>query len=164
MFFHSRLIEIFSSISEYSLGVGWLLLSATALAVYVLAQKQLLVKFNSLQISMVVFGTGAAILFPVAIGAVVQIAHLDWTNIALLLLCVGTTLGAFGSFAEALQHWEATKITAVLSTGPLIALAIAEFTVWLFPGIFEIDPISSLSMVGAIVVVVGSYLVARKRD
>jgi drug/metabolite transporter (DMT)-like permease len=164
MFFHSRLVELFSSFSEYSYGVLFILLSAISLATYVLAQKQLLVKFSSLQISMVIFGAGALIFYPLTTDAVVQVFRLGWSSIALLIFCVVVTLGAFGSFAEALQHWETTKITAVLSTGPLIALAFAELTVFLFPGIFENDPISILSMAGAIVLVVGSYLVARKAD
>lgn len=162
LFFHNRLEELFTSVSEYSIGIAILILSALALASYSLAQKQILVKFNSLQISMMVFGVGALAVLPMAAGSLHQVLDLDWSGIALLLFCVFTTLGAFGSFAEALEHWEATKISAVLATVPLIALGFAELTVHMFPQLFSTDPVSIVSMVGALVLVVGSYLVARR--
>ena len=164
LFFHNRLDELFTSVSEYSIGIIILILSALALASYSLAQKQILVKFNSLQISMMVFGVGAFVLLPMTAGSLHQVMGLEWSGIALLLFCVVTTLGAFGSYAEALEHWETTKISAVLATVPLIALGFAELTVFLFPQLFSTDPVSIISMVGALVLVVGSYLVARKND
>ena len=164
LFFHNRLDELFTSVSEYSIGIIILILSALALASYSLAQKQILVKFNSLQISMMVFGVGALVMLPMTAGSLHQVMGLDWSGIALLLFCVVTTLGAFGSYAEALEHWETTKISAVLATVPLIALGFAELTVFLFPQFFSTDPVSIISMVGALVLVLGSYLVARKND
>ena len=164
LFFHNRLMELFTSVSEYSIGIIILVLSALALASYSLAQKQILVKFNSLQISMMVFGVGALVLLPTTAGSLHQVMDLNWSGIALLLICVFTTLGAFGSYAEALEHWEATKISAVLATVPLIALGFAELTVLLFPQLFSTDPVSVVSMIGALVLVAGSWLVARKND
>lgn len=164
MFFHNKLAELFTSISEYSFGVIILLLSAAALASYSLAQKQLLTKFSSLQISMMVFGAGAVLMLPITAGNITQITDLEWSGIALLLFCTITTLLAFGCYAEALQHWETTKISAVLSTVPLIALAFAELTVFLSPGLFSTDPLTVVSIIGAIVLVVGSFLVARKNN
>lgn len=164
LFFHHRLEQLFTSVSEYSIGIIILILSALALASYSLAQKQILVKFSSLQTSMMVFGVGAFALLPMTAGSLHQVMDLDWSGIALLLFCVVTTLGAFGSYAEALDHWEATKISAVLATVPLIALGFAELTVLLFPQLFSTDPVSIISMVGALVLVVGSYMVARKAD
>ena len=162
LFFHRRLEQLFTSVSEYSIGIIILILSALSLASYSLAQKQILVKFNSLQISMMVFGAGALVLLPMTAGNLHQVMDLDWNGIALLLFCVVTTLGAFGSYVEALEHWEATKISAVLATVPFISLGFAELTVLLFPQLFSTDPVSTISMVGALVLVVGSYLVAGK--
>lgn len=164
LFFHNKLAELLTSITHYSIGVVILLLSAAALASYSLAQKQLLVKFSSLQISMLVFGAGALLLLPVTAGNIAQVADLEWSAIALLLFCVITTLLAFGSYAEALQHWETTKISAVLSTVPLIALAVAELTVYVNPGLFSTDPVTMISVIGAVVLVIGSFLVARKNN
>ena len=65
-------------------------------------------------------------------------------------------LGASGSHAEGTQHWETSKISAVLSTVPLIALGFAELTVFFYSGLFSADPISILSMIGALVLVIGS--------
>ena len=135
---------------------------ALALAVYSLAQKQLLTKFSALQITMIAFGSGAVLLLPLTAGNLSQVVGLSWPVIGLLSFCVIATLGAFGSHAEALRHWEATKIGAVHSTVPLIALGFAELTVFVFPGIFTTEPISFLSMIGAMVLVIGSYMVARK--
>lgn len=164
LFFHDRLAELLTSLTKYSVGVLILIFSAAALATYSLAQKQLLVRYSSLQISMMVFGAGAVVLLPLTAENIPQAVELSWPAIALLLFCVIATLGAFGSYAEALQHWEATKISAVLSTVPLIALGFAELTVFFYPDLFSTNPISVLSMVGAVVLVLGSYLVARKNN
>jgi drug/metabolite transporter (DMT)-like permease len=75
-----------------------------------------------------------------------------------------TTLGAFGSYAEALQHWETTKISAVLSMVPLLSLGFAEFAVFLNPGLFSTDPITIVSMAGALILVLGSFLIVRKNN
>jgi len=162
LFFHDRLVELLTSFTGYSLGILILLLSATALATYSLAQKQLLARFNSLQISMTVFGAGALLLLPLTARNLPEIATLEWPNVALLLFCVFTTLGAYGSFAEALQHLEASKISAVLSTVPLIALGFAALASWLLPDLISTQPVSPLSLAGAVILVVGSYLVARR--
>lgn len=164
MFFHDRLNALFTSFTEYSSGVLILVFSAAALAAYSLAQKQLLVKFSSLQISILVFGVGTVVMLPITVENIPQAMDLSWTSIALLLFCVVTTLGAVGCYAEALQHWEATKISAVLSTVPLIALGFAHLTVSLYPGLFETDPVSTLSLAGAMVLVVGSYLIVRRNN
>lgn len=164
MFFHDKLAELFTSMTQYTIGVLILLLSAVALASYALAQKQLLTRFSSLQISMLVFGAGAILMLPLTAGTVGRIADLNGAGIALLLFCTVTTLLAFGCYAEALQHWETSKISAVLSTVPLIALAFAELTVFLFPGLFPTDPLTVLNLIGAVVLVIGSYLVARANN
>lgn len=162
LFFHNKLVILLSSMSEYTFGVLALVVSALALASYSLAQKQLLVKLNSLQISLLIFGTGALILLPVTAPTLVDVIQLNGANLALLLFCVVTTLGAFGSYAEALQHWETTKISAVLSTVPLFSLGFAEFVIYLNPGLFSIEPVSILHLAGALILVLGSYLIVRK--
>lgn len=164
LFFHNKLAELFTSLSHYSIGVLILLLSAAALASYSLAQKQLLTTFSSLQISMLVFGAGAVLMLPITAGNIAQLADLNGSGIALLLFCTVTTLLAFGCYAEALQHWQTTKISAVLSTVPLIALGFAELTVFVYPDLFATDPLTPLGIVGAVVLVIGSYQVARKND
>jgi drug/metabolite transporter (DMT)-like permease len=164
LFFHNKFLILFSSMSEYTFGVIALIISALALATYSLAQKQLLVKFSSLQVSLMVFGTGALLLLPVSASSLVQVGSLNWPNLALLLFCVITTLGAFGSYAEALQHWETTKISAVLSMVPLLSLCFAELAVFLNPGLFSIDPITIVNMAGALILVLGSFLIVRKNS
>ena len=164
LFFHNKFLILFSSMSEYTLGVVALIVSALALAIYSLAQKQLLMKFSSLQVSLMVFGAGALLLLPVSVSSLAQVTSLNWSNIALLLFCVITTLGAFGCYAEALQHWETTKISAVLSMVPLLSLGFAEFAVFLDPGLFSIDPTTFVSMAGALILVFGSFLIARKNS
>ncbi len=160
LFFHDRLVELFGSVTEYSLGVVILVCSAAALAAYSLAQKQLLLNFSSLQISMMAFVAGALVLLPISAENIPLGIDLHWSGVAMLLFSVVTTLGAYCCYAEALQHWEATKISAVLSTVPLIALGFAELTVYFRPDLFSTDPVSAIGVTGAIVLVVGSYLIA----
>jgi len=81
-----------------------------------------------------------------------QLSNLQW---ALLAFCGVNTLIAYGSFAEAMAHIEASKVSAILALTPLITVT----TVHLFPipGLV-LEPITVLTLCGAALVVSGSML------
>lgn len=159
LFFHHRLLEIFSTLSQYTLGVLLMLISAFCWASYALAQKQLLHHFNSQQILALVYVVGTLIFLPFA--SPQEIFELDGTGIVLLLFCVFNTLLAYGCFAEALVHWEAFKISAIFSVIPLLTLLAIEVLVPFFPDLIAAEPLTFLSIIGALVVVSGSFIVVK---
>jgi drug/metabolite transporter (DMT)-like permease len=162
LFFNERLSEMFGQLSDYTLGVSLLIAAATAWGVYALAQKQLLQNFPSETIMFIICLSGAVVFAPF-----IQLAPLlssGWGVLLLLFYCGVNTLIAYWCFAEALEHWEASRVSAVLSTTPLFTVICGAGLAYLFPGAVEPDTLNLLSIIGAILVVAGSMMCALGRS
>ncbi|MBW1853681.1 MAG: DMT family transporter, partial [Deltaproteobacteria bacterium] len=125
-------------------------------AVYALAQKQLLKLFNSQQILLLIYFSGSILLLPTA--APGKVWALNLTGILLLAFCGANTLFAYGCFAEALEHWEASRISAVLAIVPLLTLMFMELLIYIYPGLLFPEKITWISYLGASVVVAGTVI------
>jgi len=158
LFFNNRLDEVFSGASDAGIGVLLIVASAALWGAYGLAQKQLLIELPSGTIMFVLYVFGSVVLFPIAGPG--QIGGLDATSLLLLAFCALNTILAYGCFAEALNHWEASRISAVLATTPLVSLVAVHAGTVLFPGFMEWDDLNALSVTGALLVVGGSILCA----
>jgi drug/metabolite transporter (DMT)-like permease len=95
---------------------------------YALGQKQLLTVWNSLQVMMVIYLFCALLLTPwVHPLEALQLSPLQgW----LLLACCMNTLVAYGAFAEALAHWEASRVSATLAITPLVTFGAVAMAAW----------------------------------
>jgi drug/metabolite transporter (DMT)-like permease len=158
LFFNQRYQDIFSTQSEYTWGLLLILIAAVTWAAYALAQKQLLMSYNSQQIMFVVYLAGAVFFLPVAdIGSVTQLTSLQW---GLLIFCCLNTLVAYGCFAEALAHWEASRVSAVLAITPLITIGFGLLVYYFYPSYLEVEELNWISILGGVVLVVGASLTA----
>jgi drug/metabolite transporter (DMT)-like permease len=163
-FFSSKLAVIDTGADRYLLGSGILVVAAVTWACYGLAQKQLLFTFSSQPLMLLIY-VGCFVCYslgthPGRLGA------LDGFGWAVLLFCAANTLVAYGAFAAALNHWEASRVSAVLAITPLATLAFTLAGAALFPDVVHPEPVSWLSLAGAAAVVGGSLLVtlgARQR-
>jgi len=160
-FFNDRLNELLSKLNSYTLGVFLILSSAAVWAIYAMAQKQLLKTFPSGTIMLFVYLTGSVLFFPSAHPA--RLSQLDGMGLFLLGFCGVNTLLAYGSFAEALDHWEASRVSAVLAVIPLITMAGMKLSSAVFPGFIGPEALNTLSVMGAFLVVAGSMLCALGR-
>ncbi|MBI2380451.1 MAG: DMT family transporter [Gammaproteobacteria bacterium] len=158
LFFNQRLVELFGSLGEYSLGVGLVLVSGVSWAGYALAQKQLLKAFPSSAIMLCIYIAGVVLLGPFAEPE--QALALNGRDLILLAFCGLNTLIAYGCFAEALAHWEASRVSAVLALGPLMTLLAMELVGVFVPDWLAPESLSALSLAGAALVVSGSMLSA----
>ncbi|UVM54624.1 DMT family transporter [Pseudomonas sp. B21-012] len=158
LFFNQRLDELLTSLSIYTTGVLTILLATSIWVFYALSQKQLLTVWNSMQVMMVIYLFCAALLTPwVHPLEALQLSPLQgW----LLLACCLNTLVAYGAFAEALAHWEASKVSATLAVTPLITFVAVALAAWFWPDFVHAEQINTLGYVGALVVVLGSALTA----
>ncbi|MBX8516567.1 DMT family transporter [Pseudomonas cichorii] len=158
LFFNERLVELFTSLSDYTAGVLIVFLAAVVWTFYGLSQKQLLTVWNSLQVMMVIYLFCALLITPWAHPMeALQLSPLQgW----LLLGCCLNTLVAYGAFAEALAHWEASRVSATLAITPLVTLAAVAFAAWLWPDYVQAEEINALGYGGAVLVVLGSALTA----
>jgi drug/metabolite transporter (DMT)-like permease len=158
LFFNHRIESMFGTMSEYSLGLLLIVFAAVMWAAYALAQKQLLNHYSSQQIMLIVYIAGSVFYLPVV--NVESVVHLSNLQLGLLLFCCLNTLVAYGSFAEALEHWEASRVSAVLAITPLITIAFAALTNYVFPGYLVIEELNWVSILGGVVVVIGATLTA----
>jgi len=159
LFFNDRLRNLISTSSnQYLIGSGLLLLASIAWAIYALAQKQLLQKLPSPAIMWGIYG-GSALLFSPFVTPQ-KLFSLTPLQAGMLLFCALNTLVAYGAFAEALAHWEASRVSAVLSLTPIMTIACATSTAFFFPNLIKPESLTLLSVTGAILVVMGSLAIA----
>ncbi|KFX70361.1 membrane protein [Pseudomonas taeanensis MS-3] len=158
LFFNQRLGELLTSLSQYTAGVLTVLLAAFVWTFYGLAQKQLLTVWNSLQVMMVIYLACALLLTPWAMPQ--QVLQLSPLQGWLLLACCLNTLVAYGAFAEALAHWEASRISATLAITPLVTFGSVALAASWWPDFVRPEQINGIAYGGAVMVVLGSALTA----
>lgn len=158
LFFNQRLHELLTSLTAYTTGVLIVLLAAFVWAFYGLAQKQLLTVWNSLQVMMVIYLACAVLITPWA--HPLQVLELNALQGWLLFACCLNTLVAYGAFAEALAHWEASRVSAALAITPLVTFASVALAATWWPDHVQPEQINLLAYGGAVLVVLGSALTA----
>ncbi|MBW4493357.1 MAG: DMT family transporter [Oscillatoria princeps RMCB-10] len=164
LFFHEQLRTLISAQSTYLLGSGLVVIGAAAWAVYALAQKQLLQQLPSSNIMMVLYG-GCALLFspfaaPQRIVALVEMRNFPSLHVGMLIFCAFNTVMAYGAFAESLEHWEASRVSAVLAVAPIVTLIAIWAVSLLVPALIPPERITVLGVMGAVLVVAGSVTIA----
>lgn len=158
LFFNERLVTLISQAGKDTWGVVLVVIAAVTWAAYALAQKQLLLQFNSQQIMWFIYVAGAIGFLPlVELAPVTSLTSLQWWMLA---FCCLNTIIAYGAFAEALQHWEASKVSTVLAITPLLTIAFSHLAHWLWPEFPTPQQLNLLSIGGAMLVVLGSAVTA----
>lgn len=158
LFFNDRLVSLLLEVSDESLGVLLIIGAGITWAAYALAQKQLLVHYSSKQIMYVIYVAGMIAFIPVSDFS--PLLHLTGWHWLFLLFCCLNTVIAYGAFAEALHHWEASKVSAVLAITPLVTIVLANLLAWFNPDWLTPEPLNLLAWLGALMVVAGSMTTA----
>jgi drug/metabolite transporter (DMT)-like permease len=141
---------------DYVLGSALVVAGAVVWAVYALAQKQLLQSLDSPAVLWVIYVVATLCLWPFARPS--TLAGLDATHAWMLVYCALNTLVAYGAFAEALAHWEASRVSAVLATTPLLCLACVAAVHALWPAMLAPEAVTATGYAGALAVVAGSAM------
>lgn len=158
LFFRDRVQELFSGLGAYAFGVLLVVVAAALWAAYAMAQKQLLTEYGSPVLMWMIYASGALMILPLA--SPLQWMALDAVQVGVLLYCSLLTVLGYGAFAEALAHWEATRVSAVIAVTPLITWSLNQLASVLAPGYAQAESFSLLSLAGAGLVTVGSALAA----
>ena len=143
---------------DYLLGSAFVIVGAVVWAGYALLQKQLLVRLGSMQILLFIYVFASIALVPFAHPA--QLLQLDGLHWAVLGYCALNTIGAYGAFAEALAHWEASRVSAILATTPLLCLGAVAVVHATWPRLLAPEHLSTIGWLGAGLVVAGSAAVS----
>lgn len=158
LFFNRRLSEFAGSSSGYLIGTTLIVLAAVSWASCVLSQKQLLTICAAPSLMLVLYLTGAVLMLPLS--TLEQIQELSGERCIVLGYCIANMLISCTCFAEALQHWESSRVSMVVCTSPLLTLALSHPASLIWPGRIMPDNLNVLGVSGAIVVVSGSMLCA----
>src|SRR5690606_21890213 len=156
LFFRDQLHAAAASADGYLLGSLLVVLGGVSWAAYALAQKQLLSKLSSAAVMLFIYACASVLLLPLA--EPLPLLRLDAWQWAALLYCGFNTVAAYGAFAEALAHWEASRVSVVLALTPMLTMAVVALVHWLDPALVAPERIGALGYVGAVLVVSGSAL------
>lgn len=156
LFFNERLGDLFRSLSDYTLGVLFMVGAALSWSVYGLLQKTLLRRLNSRQLTLLIYCGGTILLTVVATpSALIGLDALQFG--ALLFSCLNTVV-AYGAFTEAIHYWQAARVSAVIALAPLITILAMKVAVAFWPTHFVDSELNMLAYAGALLVVGGSMM------
>ena len=161
LFFNRRLDELLFGFTDLTDGVILILAAVLTWTLYALAQKQLLKTLPSAIFTLLVYLTATLLFLPFAHPT--QLFSLNRTSVLLLAFCAFSTLISWCSFAEALNHVEASRVSMILALTPLITVTAMAFGGNLLPNVIQPEQLNSLSIVGTILVVTGSMVVALRQ-
>jgi drug/metabolite transporter (DMT)-like permease len=155
LFFERQISQLLFDFGDYGLGLVFIIMSAIFWTGYAIIQKYLLNDFQSSETMLILYWIGSLIFLPLSdFSSMEQLNSLQW---AALLFCGLNTLIAYGCFAEAMAHLEASRVSAIIAITPLFTITIAQ----LIPiANMPIEPLTWLSILGALLVVSGSITTA----
>ena len=155
LFFERQIGQLLIEFGDYGLGLLFIILSAIFWTGYAIIHKFLLNDFQSSETMVILYWIGSLVFLPFSdFATLAQLNALQW---AALLFCGINTLIAYGCFAEAMAHLEASRVSAIIAIAPLFTIAIAQ----LIPlSGMPIEPLTGLTILGAILVVGGSMTAA----
>ena len=158
LFFNRRINEFAFGLTDYWFGAMLLVLAAVLWAAYALAQKQLLRVYSPSGIMLLLYSLGVLMMLPLC--SPMQIGELSAEQYFVLAYLCGNALIGYGCFAEALKHWEASRVSAVTATNPLLALGLAHAAGSIWPERIVRDELNRIVILGAVLVVGGAALTA----
>lgn len=158
LFFRDQSGRSGAGAQQYALGSTMIVIAAISWAAYALIQKQLLIRLSSQAIMLFIYLLASVLLFPLAHPA--QLLKLDAHGLWLLAFCAANTLVAYGAFSEALQHWQASRVSTVLALTPLMSLGVIAAVHALWPTLVAAEHVGAWGYVGALAVVLGSAMSA----
>ncbi|MCC5621127.1 DMT family transporter, partial [Nostoc sp. CHAB 5715] len=158
LFFREQLTNLVTTHGTYILGSVLIALGATSWAIYALAQKQLLQSLSSPSIMLIIYG-GCALLFT-PLAKIQSLFILDSFHLFMLVFCALNTLIAYGAFAESLEHWEASRVSAVIAIAPIVTLISVAIVSVIAPNWIPSENFTFITIFGAGLVVTGSVAIA----
>ncbi|TCJ96118.1 EamA domain-containing membrane protein RarD [Volucribacter psittacicida] len=153
IFFNDKL-ENFLTFDLYFQGILLAICASALWVTYAISQKLLQHKLEAQQTLLIIY-LGCTLFFtPVA--EIGQIKALNNAQLGYLFFCCINTLLAYGCYAEALNRWEVSKVSALITQIPVFTILFANGLFYFFPEHFTDQQVNALSYVGAAIVIFGS--------
>ena len=144
--------------ASYAFGAALIFVAAVSWVVYALIQKKLLGRLASQQIMLVMYFVATLALLPFAHFS--NFAHIDSVHWWAIGYCAINTIGAYGAFAEAFVHWEASRVSAVLAVTPIMTVTVISVLAPMMPAHLTPERIGFWGWLGTALVVGGSIFAA----
>lgn len=148
--------------ARYALGSAIVVLAATLWATYALAQKQLLTFMPSTHVTFFIYITAACAFAPWA--HPLSVLTMSPLGLSMLGYAIFNALAAYLAFAESLNHWQATRIGAIIATTPMITIITGSLGSTLFPAIVTSPRVSATGIAGAALLTLGCCTVALGKE
>lgn len=155
-FFNQRASELLQ-LNAYGVGVVIGAAASMLWVIYGIAQKLLLAKFSSQQILLLIYLGCTLLLAPFANISQVEQLH-GWVLLGGFLFCCLNTLIAYGAFAEALNHWDASKVSVITVLIPVFTMGFQAVGHHILPDEIDALDLNWLSYLGAFIVIIGTML------
>jgi len=156
LFFRDQLGAFTEDATQLWQGSLLILLAAVAWAAYALAQKQMLNHYSSTSIMWFIYVFAAIVLLPaITTDQLWALSPVSW---AIVCYCALNTLVAYGAFAESLNHWEVSRVSAVIALTPLGTVAFVLLVDKFYPGVLPAERLNWVTVAAAALVVTGSVV------
>jgi drug/metabolite transporter (DMT)-like permease len=146
--------------ANFAMGAFWVLTAALAWAIYAIMQKQLLNQYRPQSLNWLIYGLSLIVLSPLVTWS--EFSQLSWPTWILLASLGLNTVLAYGFLAEAFQRIPASLTSLIIAVNPLLTVMIMSVLTYLNVSWMIHEKIHSLGLVGALCVVLGVILAARK--
>ena len=156
LFFNDSLFKLFSAPDDFMLGILFVIYAAVMWAAYALMQKPLLRLLTAKQLTLFIYLLGVLVLSPFTEFS--QLTRMTTLQLFALLFCCANTIIAYGAFTQALNVWQASKVSAVIAIAPLFTFISMYFAVQLLPIHFTYSELDIWAYLGAGIVIFGSAL------
>lgn len=155
LFFNQRFGD-FLQLNDYFKGIVIALCASSCWVAYGMAQKMMLSRFSSQQILLMIY-IGCTIIFT-PIANIQQVSALNSFQLGCLIFCCLNTIIAYGTYGEALNRWDVSKVSAIMTQIPIFTIIFTEILIAVYPQLFVDQELNWISYLGAITVVSGSLL------
>lgn len=154
LFFNEQLSLLISS--NYKQGVLTIVFAAITWAVYALIQKKLLDVLTPQSILAIIYLLASIVLIPLSEPQkLLQLNTNQWVAVGYAAI---NTVGAYGAFAEALKHWQASRVGMVIALTPVFTFFFVNLMSQLMPNLVDPELIGWIGLVGIALIVSGSML------
>ncbi len=157
LFFNDRL-AIFTSLNDSSFGILISISAAVVWVAYGMAQKLMSRQFSAQQILLIMYVGCVMVLMPFAQFS--QIESLSGFTLGCFIYCCLNTLIGYGAYAEALNRWDISKVSVVVTLVPLFTILFSHVLPRINPERFVMPHLNTISYIGAFVVVLGAIISA----
>lgn len=157
LFFNDR-FDVLFEFNLYSVGVMLSIAASLVWVAYGMAQKLMLRQFSSQQILMMMYIGCALVFMPFAEFS--QVQNLNGIAFACFIYCCLNTLIGYGAYAEALNRWDVSKVSVVITQVPLFTILFSHLFHYIAPEYFANPQLNTVSYIGAFVVVLGAIMSA----